>query len=496
MQDIKFKLAIHPVLLHNIILIISPILLTSTLSTAKIIYNCIWRSTVMKVVKFGGTSLATADQIKKVCNIVISDPERKIVVVSAPGKRYKDDIKVTDLLIACAESSLVKGSAEEELEAVISRYREIVKGLNLSEDIVNLIADDLRARVAADKSNKDKFTDSLKAAGEDNCAKLVAKYLQSIGFDAQYINPKDAGLLLSNEFGNAQVLPQSYDNLKSLKDKPGIIVFPGFFGYSLEGDVVTLPRGGSDITGSILAAAIDADLYENFTDVDSVYAVNPNIVPNPKPIFEVTYREMRELSYAGFSVFHEEALVPVYYKGVPVRIKNTNNPDAPGTTISLTRSNNNGPVLGIASDKGFCSLFMNKYLMNREIGFGRKVLQILENEGIPFEHIPSGIDNMSVIIRENKLSKELEERIVKKIKDTLAVDDIHVQRNLALVMIVGEGMKSTIGVAARACAALARANVNIEMINQGSSEVSIMFGVADKDSDKAVRALYNEFFEK
>jgi aspartate kinase len=449
---------------------------------------------MMKVVKFGGTSLATANQIKKVCGIVTSDPDRRLVIVSAPGKRYKDDVKVTDLLIACAESSLTKGSAEKELEAVVLRYREIARDLSLSDDIVELIADDLKERVAADKSNRGKFIDSLKAAGEDNCAKLVANYLQSIGFDAQYISPKDAGLLLSDEFGNAQVLPQSYENLKLLKDKSGIIIFPGFFGYSLDGDVVTLPRGGSDITGSILAAAIDADLYENFTDVDSVYAVNPNIVSNPKPIYEVTYREMRELSYAGFSVFHEEALVPVYYKGVPVRIKNTNNPDAPGTTILPTRENNNGPVLGIASDKGFCSLFMNKYLMNREIGFGRKVLQILENEGIPYEHIPSGIDNMSVIIRENKLSKESEEHIVSKIKETLAVDDIHVQRNLALVMIVGEGMNCTVGVAARACKALAGAGVNIEMINQGSSEVSIMFGVAAKDSDKAVRALYNEFF--
>lgn len=450
----------------------------------------------MKVAKFGGTSLATADQIKKVCNIVLSDPDRRIVVVSAPGKRYKDDIKVTDLLIACAERYLSSGSAEKELEAVVSRYREIARQLSLSDEIVEQIAADLKERLAADTGNRGKFTDSLKAAGEDNCAKLVARYLQNIGVEAQYISPKEAGLLLSNEFGNAQVLSESYENLKILRDKPGIIIFPGFFGYSPDGDVVTLPRGGSDITGSILAAAVDADLYENFTDVDSVFAVNPNIVPNPKPIHELTYREMRELSYAGFSVFHEEALVPVYYKGVPVRIKNTNNPDAPGTTITRTRKNNNGPVIGIASDKGFCSIFMSKYLMNREVGFGRRVLQILENEGLPYEHVPSGIDNMSVILRENKFTRDVEDRVIQRIKDQLRVDDIHVQRDLALVVIVGEGMMHTIGITARAGAALARAHVNIEMINQGSCEVSIMFGVRAEDSTKAVRALYEEFFEK
>jgi len=450
----------------------------------------------MKVAKFGGTSLATADQIRKVCNIVVSDPDRKIIVVSAPGKRYKDDIKVTDLLIACAERCLADGSAEPELEAIVSRYREIAQQLNVSDKIVELIAADLKGRLSADKSNREKFIDSLKAAGEDNCAKLVAAYLQGIGVEAQYVNPKDAGLLLSNEFGNAQVLPESYEKLKCLKNRPGIIIFPGFFGCSPEGDVVTFPRGGSDITGSILAAAVEADLYENFTDVDSVYAVDPRIVANPKPIHEITYREMRELSYAGFSVLHEEALVPVYYKGIPVRIKNTNNPDAPGTTIRRTRENTNGPVVGIACDTGFCSIFMSKYLMNREVGFGRKVLQILENEGIAYEHLPSGIDNMSVVLRENKLTKDIEERIIQRIKEELKVDDIHVERDLALVVIVGEGMMRTVGITARAGAAFARARVNIEMINQGSSEVSIMFGVRAEDSVNAVRALYEEFFEK
>lgn len=450
----------------------------------------------MKVAKFGGTSLANAEQIKKVCSIVAADPGRRLVVVSAPGKRNKEDIKVTDLLIACAEAKLARGEAVKELDRVVSRFSEIAKELNLSEDIVTLIKADLEKRLSGDTANRGKFTDSLKAAGEDNCAKLVANYFRSTGIDAKYIDPKDAGLMLSDEFGNAQVLPESYKNLSTLRDESGIMIFPGFFGYSPNGDVVTLPRGGSDITGSILAAAVNAELYENFTDVDSVYAVNPNLIPNPQPIYHMTYREMRELSYAGFSVFHEEALVPVYYKGIPVRVKNTNNPDAPGTTISLTRETSNGPVIGIAGDTGFCSINMSKYLMNREIGFGRKVMQILEDEGLSYEHIPSGIDNMSVVLKEDKFTKTVEDRIVSRIKEKLAVDEIHVEHDLAMVMLVGEGMMRTVGITARAGNALSNASINIEIINQGASEVSMMFGVRAEDCTRAVKALYLEFFRQ
>jgi len=449
----------------------------------------------MKVAKFGGTSLASASQIKKVCAIITSDPDRRIIVVSAPGKRSEDDVKVTDMLIACAKAGLEKGNSEAELQAVVSRYAEIAAELGLSNDIVNAIAADIKARVDSDKSNKDRYIDNLKAAGEDNSAKLVAAYLQSIGVNARYVNPRDAGLLLSDEFGNAQVLPQSYDNLRSLADYPGITIFPGFFGYSPKGEVVTLPRGGSDITGSILAAAVNADLYENFTDVDNVYSANPHLIQSPKPIFEITYREMRELSYAGFSVFHEEALVPVFQRGIPVRIKNTNNPNAPGTTIVKERHNITDPVVGIAGDSGFCFIYLSKYLMNREIGFGRKLLQILEEEHIPFEHMPSGIDNITIILRQCHLDELKEKRIIERIKNELDVDDISVSKNLALVMIVGEGMRNTVGITARASGALARENINLDMISQGPSEVSMIFGIKEYERDRAIKALYKEFFE-
>jgi len=449
----------------------------------------------MKVAKFGGSSLANAEQIKKVCKIVLDDPQRRIIVVSAPGKRDKNDTKVTDMLIACAESFLSTGNADKELEAVVSRYDEIAKELGLSENIIETIRADLKSRLTIDTENRGKFIDSMKAAGEDNCAKLVADYLCSIGVNARYINPKDAGLLLSSEYGNAQVLPESYDNLKSLRDMEGILIFPGFFGYSLNGDIVTFSRGGSDITGSILAAAVDADLYENFTDVDCVYSANPNIVSNPEPIVEISYGEMRELSYAGFSVFHEEALVPVYRKGIPVRIKNTNNPSAPGTTIVHKREKITRPVVGIAGDTGFCCIYISKYLMNREIGFGRKILCILEDEHLSYEHIPSGIDHMSIILRENQLDSATEQRVIERIKRELDVDDITVEHNMALIMVVGEGMQSTIGIACRITGALAKAKVNIEIINQGSSEVSIMLGIKSDELQRGINAIYDEFFK-
>lgn len=449
----------------------------------------------MKVAKFGGSSLASAEQIRKVFNIVTSDPSREIVVVSAPGKRDKNDIKVTDMLIACADSFLAKGNADSEVEGVRVRYADIAKELGLSNKIIEEINEDIKSRLKVGPSGNKGFIDSLKAAGEDNSARLVAEYFKSQGIDATYVNPKDVGLLLSSEYGNAQVLPQSYDNLKSLKDIPGIKIFPGFFGYSIDGEVVTFSRGGSDITGSILAAAVNADLYENFTDVDCVFSVNPNIVPNPKPIIELTYREMRELSYAGFGVFHEEALVPVYRKGIPVRVKNTNNPDAPGTTIVLHRENKSGPVIGIAGDKGFCSIYISKYLMNREVGFGRKVLCILEEEGLSYEHLPSGIDNVSIVLRESKLNKVVEDRLIKTLYKELNADHVSVKHDQALVMVVGEGMQSTVGISSRITGALAKAQVNIEMINQGSSEESIMYGVKAADCNKAIKAVYEEFFQ-
>lgn len=450
----------------------------------------------MKVCKFGGTSLASAEQVKKVFDIVTSDPERRLVVVSAPGKEHDDDTKVTDMLIKMAENYIKTGNCEEELKAVVNRFARIAEGLNLGDEIVKDIENNLRTRISLGYDSREKFVDRIKAAGEDNCARLVAKYFNSRGVYAQYINPKDAGLYLSDEYGNARVLPQSFKNLAKLRNMDGILIFPGFFGYSLSGEVVTFPRGGSDITGSILAVAVEADVYENFTDVDSVFAANPKLIRNPKPIPVLTYREMRELSYAGFSVLHEETLAPLFKKGIPVNIRNTNKPEAPGTMIVTARDATDEPVVGIAGAGGFITINIHKYMMNREIGFGRKVLWILEEEAVPFEHIPSGIDDISVIIKKQYLDEEKKSRIMERIAHDLQVDSVSIGCNLALVMLVGEGMLRRIGVASRATTALAKSGVNIQMINQGSSEVSIMFGIDEKDLDKAIISLYNEFFKK
>jgi aspartate kinase len=448
----------------------------------------------MKVVKFGGSSLASGSQVKKVFDIVTSDPDRKVVVVSAPGKRYAEDRKVTDLLIELGERSLRGDAAPEYLTAVIARYAQVAEELKLPAEIVSKIENDLIELLNADKTRQARYIDAIKASGEDSNAKLIAEYFKSRGIQASYINPKDAGLLVEETCGTAQVLKKSYENLKALRDLPGILIFPGFFGYNEAGEVVTFSRSGSDITGSILANGTEADLYENFTDVNAVYSVNPNVVPNPKEIRELTYREMRELSYAGFSVFHDEALIPAFEAGIPVHIKNTNNPEASGTRIVNERKNTNGPVIGIASDDDFCSIYVNRYLMNKEIGFGRKLLSILEDFGLTYEHSPSGIDDLSIILRQKQMNAETEELILERIRTDLKPDEVKVEHNLSLIMMVGEGMRHNIGTAARASKALAEAGVNIEMINQGSSEVSMMFGVKEAQEKKAVQALYEEFF--
>lgn len=448
----------------------------------------------MKVCKFGGSSLANAEQIRKVCDIVLSDPDRRIMIVSAPGKRSREDIKVTDLLIALANARISGYDGLAELSAVVRRFADIAEELELSSDIVNEIESDLKLRIAADPGNSLKFMDSLKAAGEDNCAKLVANYLQSIGKTAQYFDPKTSGMLLTEEFGNAQVLDESYAKLALLKDYQGIVVYPGFFGYTKSGEVATFSRGGSDITGSILAAAVEAKVYENWTDVDSVYAVNPNLINNPHAISEITYDEMRELAYAGFTVLHEEALTPCYRKGIPVNIRNTNNPPARGTMIVKNRINFDSIVTGIAGAKGFCTLNMSKYLMNREVGFALRVLQILAEEYMPFEHMPSGIDSLTIVMRQEVFTPEKEKRVIRRLVDELGMEKVSVDRNLAIVMIVGEAMAHTVGVTARAANSLSKAGVNLEIINQGASEISVMFGIREEYCNYAVKELYKEFF--
>ena len=453
----------------------------------------------MKVCKFGGSSLANAEQLKKVMDIVLADPARRIVVVSAPGKRDSGDTKLTDLLIALADAASQGGDCSPQLNAVVERYAEIARDLDLGDEITERIRKDLEDRVAkvADLS-KPEFMDLLKAAGEDNNAKLVAVAFEKRGKKARYASPKDTGMVLKGEFGDATLDPDSYTTLsRAFSNFDGIVVYPGFFGYTKEGKVATFPRGGSDITGSILAAAVCADVYENFTDVDSVYPCDPRIVEEVKDgegIPTMTYREMRELAYAGFGVFNDDAVIPAVRARIPINIRNTNHPSEPGTMIQQSRRVVPGTVVGIASADGFVNIVVEKYLMNREIGFGRRLLQVLEEEGISYEHMPSGVDSQCVVVKEQYLPKEREHKIVSAIKRELNPDFVTVERELTMLMVVGEGMCYTPGMLAKACLALASAGISMSMVNQGSSEVSFMIAIRSQDRDAAVKALYKAFF--
>ncbi|MDD3277181.1 MAG: aspartate kinase [Kiritimatiellales bacterium] len=448
----------------------------------------------MKVVKFGGSSVANAEQISKIISIVTADADRRIVVVSAPGKRNKADTKVTDLLIALANTVIAGKDFKTDLKAVVDRYAEIQRDLKLSDAVVKTIEADLRGRITGRNANDLQFMDAMKAAGEDCSARVIAEAFTKAGFPASYVNPGDAGMFLSDDFGNAQVLAESYPRLAELKKIKEIVIFPGFFGVTKGGDVATFPRGGSDITGAILAAAVKADVYENFTDVDSVCSMDPRIIDNPPAIDCMTYREMRELSYAGFGVFHDEAIIPAVQANIPICIKNTNNPSAPGTMVVPKRARGERTVVGISSAPGFCSVYIDKYMMNREIGFGRRLLQILEDEKISFEHTPSGIDNMSVILASANLPSAKEEKVIARIQAELKPDAVMAEHGLSLIMVVGEGMHYTPGMAAKATQAMAANGVNLEMINQGASEISMMFAVKDADREKALRALGTAFF--
>lgn len=448
----------------------------------------------MKVVKFGGSSLASASQLEKVLHIVKSDAERRFVVVSAPGKRDDQDTKVTDALIKYYRQYIAGNDVSKEQNWIIKRYSDMVSELGLKSAIIEKISKSIISLATLPIENNKFLYDTFLAAGENNNAKLIAAYFNHNGIPARYVHPREAGLVVSSEPGNARILPSSYDKLEELIHSDEVLVIPGFFGVTQDGQICTFSRGGSDITGSIIAAGVKADVYENFTDVDGIFAAHPGIIHKPRSIAELTYREMRELAYAGFTVLHDEALLPAYRGKIPLVIKNTNNPEHPGTRIVHKHSEDHPPVVGIAGDSGFVSINMSKYLMNREVGFGRKALQILEDLNIGWEHMPTGIDDLSIILRERELTPIKEEEILRQLVQKAEVDYAEIEHDLSIIMIVGEKMKSHIGVTATATRALSDNKINIQMMSQGSSEVSIMFVVNKNQEKEAIRALYKAFF--
>ncbi|AXZ23532.1 aspartate kinase [Staphylococcus warneri] len=444
----------------------------------------------MKVAKFGGSSVSNAKQIKKVLKIVNDDPERKIIIVSAPGKRFSDDIKTTDLLIRLYEKVINNIDYQHKKQEIVQRYADIVEELDMERDILTTIDETLEKYIHEVKDKPARLYDAIVSCGEDFNAQLIAAYNNSQGIPTKYISPKDAGILVTDLPKQAQILDSAYEQIYKLNNYKEKLIIPGFFGVSKHHFIVTFPRGGSDITGAIIARGVRASLYENFTDVSGIFKANPNIIKNPEIIEEITYREMRELSYAGFSVFHDEALQPLHKDRIPVVIKNTNRPQDKGTFIVHDREINSKNVIsGISCDKDFTVINIKKYLMNRQVGFTRKILGVLEDYNISFDHMPSGIDNISLVMRSDQI-RDVESRVLNDIQKYCDVDELSIDHDLAILMIVGEGMNRVIGTASKITHALAESNINLKMINQGASEISMMFGIKLEDAEKAVKATY------
>ncbi len=433
-----------------------------------------------KVVKFGGSSLADANQFIKVANIIKSDETRRFVVPSAPGKRFAKDTKVTDMLYACYDVASRGGDFLPLFAEIEARYTGIIEdlGLNLSlSKEFETIKHSFMARAGRDYAA---------SRGEYLNGKILAAYLGFAFVDA-------ADVIYFNNEGKLN-LEETLQAVESRLAKTGNAVIPGFYGSMPNDTVKTFSRGGSDITGSIIAAAINADMYENWTDVSGFLVCDPRIVTNPEPIAVITYRELRELAYMGATVLHEEAIFPVRRKGIPINIRNTNKPNDAGTLIVENSNGAESPftITGIAGHSGFASITIEKDMMNQELGFGRKVLEIFEEYGISFEHIPSGIDTLSVVVHKPEFEAK-EKEILSEIQETVHPDHIEVDRDIALVAVVGRGMRSQRGTAARIFAALSHANINIKMIDQGSSELNIIVGISCEDFEPAIQAIYDIF---
>ncbi len=441
------------------------------------------------VCKFGGSSVANSSQIKKIAEIIRADKSRKVVVVSAPKG-------VTDELINAAKKYFeTKIFPSKEFQKIKEIYDEI--GANLSiKKTTDEALNELKSRITSGVSQKKQYEDLVKSWGEYSNAKVISEYFNKAKIPSVFMTPDDVGLYVTEDFGNAKVLKESYQNISdSLSKLKKVVLFPGFYGKTKNNKTATFSRGGSDLTGSILASAIHAKVYENWTDQDGIRKADPRIVKNPEKIEEITYKEIRELAYMGFKVFHAEAMIPAMHKQIPINIKNTNNPSEKGTFIVNSRQvKTSEPIIGVASRNHFCVFNVEKILLDQEVGFGRRLLEIFEESGLSYEHSPSGIDSISVILDETQLTPELTKEIISKIKSNLNPDLVSVEQHKCLISVVGIGLKRTPGISARVTGALAKAKINIEIINQGASEISTIVGIDQKDSAKAVNIIYKEFF--
>ena len=432
----------------------------------------------MKVAKFGGSSLADAIQLKKVKDIIFADEARKYIVVSAPGKGVNNNHKVTDLLAMCHQLSDHDLNFNEVYKIIEDVYKNIVDDLSLGIDIDTILAN-VKEEIASGASY-----DFVVSRGEFMSAQVLASF---IGYD--FVDAKDLIVFTDGVLD----LARSEENIKNTLSKHEKAVIPGFYGQE-NGKVKTFSRGGSDVTGSVIAAAMDAEMYENFTDVSGFLVADPRIVKNPAPIGAITYKELRELSYMGANVLHEEAIFPLRDKNIPINIKNTNAPDKAGTLIVSNSDIKNKHILtGITGKKDFTSITLEKVNMNNEKDFFRKLTTVFESNDISIEHMPSGIDTVSVIVADSYITPKLK-KVLEELQIYLNVDSISWERDISLIAVVGRGMKKEKGVSSRTFTALAKEGVNVKMISQGSSEINIIIGVETCDFEKAIRAIYDEFY--
>ena len=435
-----------------------------------------------KVVKFGGSSLASAEQFKKVGDIIRSDESRRYVVPSAPGKRFDGDIKVTDMLYECYRAAEKGEKIAGKIKKIQARYQEIIDGLELDLKLDEQFAEIEKNFIAQAGS------DYAASRGEFLNGIVMANYL---GYT--FVDPAECIFFEDN--GNLDG-EMTYKKLEERLEGIDHAVIPGFYGSLHDGSVKTFSRGGSDVTGSIVAKAIHADLYENWTDVSGMLVTDPRIVDNPAVIETITYKELRELAYMGATVLHEDAIFPLRQEGIPINIRNTNAPEDAGTWIvESTCQKQDYVVTGIAGKKDFCTIFITKAMMNSEIGFGRKVLQAFEENNISFEHMPSGIDTMTIVVHADEFIDK-EQSVVSAIHRLAEPDSVEIESGLALIAVVGRGMKSASGTAGKLFTALANKGINIKMIDQGSSELNIIIGVENRDFETAIKAIYSTFITK
>lgn len=432
-----------------------------------------------KVVKFGGSSLASAEQFKKVGNIIRAEESRRYIIPSAPGKRFSDDVKVTDMLYKCYGAAVKGKKFTDLLKDIQERYNEIIEGLGLTLSL------EKEFEIIRDNFAKKAGRDYAASRGEYLNGIIMANYLGYEFIDA-------AEVIFFDEEGKFDA-DKTDEILSERLNKAERAVIPGFYGSLPDGTIKTFSRGGSDVTGSIVAKAAKVDLYENWTDVSGFLIADPRIISNPKSIEAITYKELRELSYMGATVLHEDAIFPVRKEGIPINIRNTNAPEDKGTLIvEATCRHPKYTITGIAGKQGFASITIEKAMMNSEVGFGRKVLQVFEDNHISFEHMPSGIDTMTVFVHQSEF-EETEQKVLAGIHHAVQPDSIELESDLALIAVVGRGMRATRGTAGRIFSALAHANVNVKMIDQGSSELNIVIGVRNHDFENAIKAIYDIF---